>query len=167
MNEIKHIYLKITLIIFSITLACSNDSGPEFSPNFGDVGCLGCTDQTSFSQVVAIATRGTWRITYYWNRDHEETVNFNGYNFTFGADNILTVTNGVNNYTGYWNVTENNSSTNSTADLRFNFAFTSPPVFRDIPDNWNFGTLYGGEMQFTYLIESENKAYYITFTKNI
>ncbi|HEU4790385.1 MAG TPA: hypothetical protein VFS71_11915 [Flavobacterium sp.] len=165
MNNLKHIHLKLTLIIFiSIALACCNDSGPEFSPDFGDVGCLGCTKQSSLSEVVAIATRGTWRITYYWNRDHEETASFNGYNFTFGADNILTATNGVNSYTGNWNVTNN---TNSTDYLRFNFAFTSPPVFQELPDNWNFGILYGSEMQFTYQIESENKTSYITFTKNI
>ena len=38
-------------------------------------------------------TSGTWRVTYFWDTDHEETSNFNGYSFTFTGGNMLTAIN--------------------------------------------------------------------------
>ena len=49
-------------------------------------------------EVINIVKNGTWRITYYFDTDQEETSKFNGYNFTFGANNVLTASNGTNNY---------------------------------------------------------------------
>src|SRR5688572_7607337 len=45
---------------------------------------------------------GTWRITYYYDTDHEETSSFSGYNFTFAAAGTVTASDTVNTINGTW-----------------------------------------------------------------
>lgn len=85
------------------------------------------------SQIEEIVTWGTWRITYYYDTDKEETSNYAGYNFTFSAS--LTATNGTNTYTGSWSITDNGSNDDSP-ELHFNIAFSSPPAFEKLSDDW-------------------------------
>ena len=93
------------LIVLTTSSMCSND---DDSPN---------PLVNNPSDVINIVNNGTWRITYYYDTDHEETTNFNGYNFTFGASNVLTASNGTNNYTGTWSVTDSNSNDDSPKAL--------------------------------------------------
>ena len=69
-------FIAILLMIITIT-SCTNNDIPN-------------TNTNNPIDVINIVNNGTWRITYYYDTDHEETINFNGYNFTFGANNILT-----------------------------------------------------------------------------
>jgi hypothetical protein len=88
--------------------------------------------------VINTATQGTWRITSYVDSGTNETNHFVGYNFTFGASNVLTATNGTNTYTGTWSVVVDNSNEdNPSSDLDFNIAFALPPDFVEITDDWD------------------------------
>ena len=45
---------------------------------------------------------GKWTVTYYWDKDKEETSDFNGYVFDFQDDGILVATTASNSYNGTW-----------------------------------------------------------------
>ena len=45
---------------------------------------------------------GKWTVTYYWDKDKEETSDFNGYVFDFQDDGILVATTASNTYNGTW-----------------------------------------------------------------
>jgi len=99
-------------------------------------------DNSSSSQdptpVINIASQGTWRITSYIDSGVNETNHFTGYNFTFGPSNVLTASNGTNNYTGTWSVvTDTTNDDNPSSDLDFNIGFTAPADFADLTDDWD------------------------------
>jgi len=74
---------------------------------------------------------GTWRITYFWDSDKEETNHFTGYNFTFGENGSLTATNGANTYNGTW------STGTDDSQVKLIINFNSPADFVDISDDWH------------------------------
>jgi hypothetical protein len=75
-------------------------------------------------------TSGTWRITYYWDTDHEETSNFSGYSFTFATGGVLTAVKTGSTVTGTWSTGTDDSKT----ELIISFA--SPANFVEISDDW-------------------------------
>ena len=111
------------LLMLNVASMCSSDDSSS------------STDPTP---VINTATQGTWRITSYVDSGTDETSHFTGYNFTFGASNVLTATNGTNTYTGTWSVVVDNSNDdNPSSDLDFNIAFALPPDFADLTDDWD------------------------------
>lgn len=64
----------------------------------------------STANVSATITSGNWRISYYWNTDHEETSNYNGYSFVFASTGVLTASSSSGNITGNWGTSSDNSS---------------------------------------------------------
>ena len=84
------------------------------------------------ANVVTTATTGTWRITYYYDTDHEETANYAGYAFTFAAGNVLTATKqGSATATGSWSTGLDDSKVNLI------LAFSTPANFAEISDDWH------------------------------
>ncbi len=73
---------------------------------------------------------GTWRITYYFDSDHEETNSFGGYNFTFGDNNVVTAVKVGNTVSGSWTTGTDDSKTK----LMLNF--TNPASFTELSDDW-------------------------------
>lgn len=95
-------------------------------------------NQQTINQTQNIATNGTWRITYFYDTDHEETSNFTGFNFSFNSDGSLVATDGNSTITGTWSVTDSSSSSSSSSnDLHFNIFFAAPPNFENLSDDWN------------------------------
>ena len=96
----------------------------------------------SADQVREIATDGTWRISYFFDTDEDETSNFNGYTFTFGEDGTLTAVSGTTTVTGDWSVIDDSSNSssdddgNSSDDDDFNIFFPVPESndFEDLND---------------------------------
>jgi hypothetical protein len=90
---------------------------------------------------------GTWEVAHYSDRRDDETINFAGYLFTFGADG--TVLANLNNVpvSGNWSITTNNNSPLYTAPatsddspmdpVDFNLMFATPLLFNDIEDDWD------------------------------
>ena len=140
----------ITLIflLLIVTMACEDDNS---------------TKDTNQTQVVNIATSGTWRITYFYDTDKEETANFTGYKFTFGSS--LTATNGTNTYTGTWSVTDSNSNDDSMDDLDFNILFTAPPDFEDLSDDWDIIEVTDTKIKLIDVSGGGGGTDYLTFEK--
>ena len=142
------------LFVLTTSSMCSNeDDSPNSSVN-------------NPSEVINIVNNGTWRITYYYDTDHEETTNFNSYNFTFGASNVLTTSNGTNNYTGTWSVTDSNSNDDSLGDLDFNIAFSSPAQFAELADDWEIIEKSSTLIKLKDVSGGNGGTDYLTFTKN-
>ena len=157
MKNLKKIKFGLVLgMLFMLTTSsmCSNDDdSPTPSVN-------------NPSDVINIVNNGTWRITYYYDTDQEETSNFNGYNFTFGANNVLTATNGTNNYTGTWSVTDSNSNDDSPSDLDFNIAFSSPAQFEELTDDWEIIEKSATVVKLKDVSGGNGGTDFLTFTKN-
>ncbi len=117
--------------------------------------------------VINVVNNGTWRITFYEDSSVDETSNFTGYNFSFGAGNVLTATNGTNTYSGTWSVTSDNSLDDSPSnDLDFNIAFAAPANFADLTDDWNIISYTATKIQLIHVSGGNGGTDYITFEKN-
>ena len=117
--------------------------------------------------VINVVNNGTWRITFYEDSSVDETSNFTGYNFSFGAGNVLTATNGTNTYSGTWSVTSDNSLDDSPSnDLDFNIAFSAPANFAELTEDWNIISYTATKVQLVHVSGGGGGTDYVTFEKN-
>ncbi len=158
--------LKTTSAIMFIALlivGCSKDD----SSNTND------DSSNSADQVQEIAQNGTWRISYFFDTDEDETSNFNGYSFTFGEDGVVTAINGNSTVTGDWSVQDDNgnSSTdddgNSTDDDDFIIFFPVPESndFEDLNDDWDIISVTANKIELTDVSGGNGGTDFLTFTK--
>ncbi len=142
--------IRLIFIFLIAAVACNNDDSTN----------------SNQSKVEGIAKSGTWRITYYYDTDKEETANFTGYNFTFGASKVLTATNGANTHTGTWSITDHNSNDDSMDDLHYNIAFTAPPAFEELSDDWEIMEVTDTKIKLVDVSGGNGGTDYLTFEKN-
>ena len=116
--------------------------------------------------VINIVSTGTWKITFYEDSGVNETSNFTGYNFSFGAGNLLSTTNVTNTYSGTWSVTDTNSNDDSLNDLDFNIAFSSPADFFDLTDDWDIVSRTDTKIVLIDISGGSGGTDYLTFEKN-
>lgn len=95
-------------------LSCSKDNDPAITP----------------ANVSNTVVSGTWRITYYWDTDHEETTNYTGYAFTFSSNGTVTAVQGGTTVSGSWSTGLDDSKTELV------LTFASPASFVEISDDW-------------------------------
>lgn len=138
-----------SLLIF-LAMACEDDNASD----------------TNKTNVINTITSGSWRITYFYDTDKEETANYTGYKFTFGTSGQLTATNNTNTYTGTWSVTDNNSNDDSMDDLDFNISFTAPPAFEELSDNWDILEMTDTKIKLIDISGGSGGTDYLTFEKN-
>ena len=152
-KKLKFSLLIATLFMLTTASTCSNDDSPNPSNN-------------TPSDVINVVNTGTWRVTYYYDTDHEATSTFSGYNFTFATGNVLTASNGTNTYTGTWSVTDSNSNDDSISDLDFNIAFSAPAQFADLTDDWEITEKSTTVIKLRDISGGNGGTDYLTFTKN-
>lgn len=147
-----------------VTVGCSKDDSNDATNN---------NNGNSADQVREIATNGTWRVTYFFDTDQEETSNFNGYTFTFGEDGTLTAVNGNTTVTGSWSVLDDSSNSssdddgNSTDDDDFNILFPVPESndFEDLNDDWDIISVTANKIELTDVSGGNGGTDFLTFTK--
>jgi hypothetical protein len=83
-----------------------------------------------------IVTNGAWQTSCYWKSEANEMINFDGFDFTFGDNDLLAVTDGTNEYKGTWTILETDSSSKNISDLKFYISFANPMHFVEIVDGW-------------------------------
>lgn len=97
---IKFVFL---IIVSLVSLnSCSNNNNDDYL----------ITNDTQ-TQIEGHMKELSWHITKYIDSGNNEISHFTGYNFTFGANNVLTATNGTNTYIGTWSITDSNSNDDS------------------------------------------------------
>lgn len=156
MKKIKTIKFSMAIaLLFILTTSsmCTNDDD-------------NATNNSNPAEVIAIVNNGTWRITYYFDNNQDETNTFNGYNFTFGASNALTAANGTNTYAGTWSVTNSNSNDDSPGDLDFNITFSTPAQFQELTDDWEIIETSTTVIKLRDISGGNGGTDYLTFTKN-
>ena len=105
-------------------------------------------------------TTGSWRVTYYWDTDQEETSSFSGYSFVFGAGNVLTATKNGTAVTGTWSTLLDDSVTK----LVLNFA--TPADFEEISDDWHVVERTATKIRLQDVSGGNGGTDYLTFERN-
>ena len=110
----------------------------------------------------------TWIVTYFFDTDQDETSNYNGYDFTFESNGVLTATNGANTFNGTWSVTDSSNSDDSSGedDIDFNIFFASPPDFEELSDDWDIIQSTSSKIELIHVSGGNGGTDYLTFEKN-
>jgi hypothetical protein len=117
-------------------------------------------DSITVNNVSTTVTSGNWRVTYFWDTDHEETSNFNGYTFTFSGGNVLTAVNGGTTITGTWQT----GNDNSTVKLIINFV--SPGNFSELSEDWHVIERTDTKIRLQHVSGGSGGTDFLTFEKN-
>ncbi len=153
----KSYLIKSVILIFisSISLtSCTNDDDNNQSSN------------ETQTQIEDNVKKDTWRITKYIDSGNDEINHFSGYNFTFGANDVLSATNGTNTFMGTWSISDSNSNDDSLGDLDFNIFFASPPDFEELSDDWDLLTQTTAKIELIDVSGGNGGTDYLTFEKN-
>jgi len=152
-KKIKFSIVMAMLFVLTTSSMCSSDDNSNSGVN-------------STASVINVVNTGSWKVTYYYDTDHDETTAFTGYNFTFGANNVVTASNGSTTNTGTWTVTDSNSSDDSISDLDFNLSFATPAQFAELSDDWEIIEKTATSIKLKDVSGGNGGTDYLTFTKN-
>jgi hypothetical protein len=123
--------------------------------------------ETTAQQTQNTAQSGSWKITYFFDSDQNETNHFNGFTFTFNENGSLVGVNGSTTITGTWSVTDSNSSDDDggSSDVDFNIFFASPPDFEDLSDDWDIISVTNSKIELTDVSGGNGGTDFLTFEK--
>ena len=150
----KHIlFLPTIFLLASITLftSCSKDDSSN--------------NNNTTTGVQNTVKAGTWHITSFIDSGKDETNHFNNYSFTFGDNNVLTATNGTNNFTGTWSIDDSNSNDDSINDLHFNINFNLTNDFESLNEDWQIVSRTSTRIELIHISGGNGGTDYLTFEK--
>lgn len=146
--------IKNSLLLMALTLvftACSSDDDTAANDN-------------TKTQIETSLTSNTWVITKYIDSGEDELYHYNGYEFTFGSNNVLTATNNTNTYIGSWNLTDD-SDDDSQNDLDMVIFFASPEAFIELSDDWDILSYSTTKIELIDISGGSGETDYLTFEK--
>lgn len=153
----KKLIFGVFAMALFFTTACSSDDDSNSS-----------SSSATIQQIVSTVRSGTWRITSYVDSGTIKTNDFTGYNFTFGAGDILIANNGTNNYQGTWSVTHDDSNDDNPGnDIDFNISFATPVTFADLSDDWDILERTSTKIRLVDVSGGDGGTDYLTFEKNV
>ena len=81
-----------------------------------------------------VSGAGTWKVSWYYDKDKDETSDFSGWEFELASDGSLIATKDSGTYTGTWNI----ESTDDSADYdkKMVFIITGPDPLDSMADDW-------------------------------
>ena len=153
----RTVSILVVMTYLLVVMSCSKDESSITS--------------STADQVANIAKSGSWKITYFYDTDHEETGNFSGYSFSFNEDGTVVAVNGNANVTGTWSITDNSGSSSdddgnsSSNDNDFNIFFASPDEFTDLSDDWDIISISDNQIELIDVSGGNGGTDYLTFTK--
>lgn len=151
------------LLLFSMAFVnCSSD----------DDNNDGSSTQQAQS-IINVANEGSWIISNFNDSGVDETNDFQGYQFTFGDNGILTASNGTNTLTGSWSVTTSSSDSNdddgssSDDDIDFNIFFqvSEDNDFEDLNDDWDVSSTSSSQINLFDVSGGDGSTDILVFTK--
>lgn len=150
--------LNAILVIFIYTglaMSCNKDDDNNQQQN------------TTVEQTINTAQSGTWKVTYFFDSDQDETDHFTGYAFTFNENGSLAAIKGSTTITGTWSVTDSNSSDDDggSSGADFNIFFASPPDFEDLSDDWDIISVSNSKIELTDVSGGNGGTDFLTFER--
>lgn len=118
-----------------------------------------CNSLTNTNTSVTLKS-GTWRVTYYYDTDHEETSSYSGYNFTFASSGVVSANNGITTVNGTWST----GTDDSQVKLILDFGSTTP--FDELNDDWHVTELTDVKVKMDDVSGGGGGTDYLTFEKN-
>jgi hypothetical protein len=118
------------------------------------------TSTITTSNVTTTVSAGTWRVTYYWDTNRDETANFNGFNFTFAASNLVSASNSLLTINGTWSIANDDSK------IKLILAFTTNANFIEISDDWHVIERTDTKIRLQDVSGGNGGTDYLTFEKN-
>lgn len=91
-----------------------------------------CTKENTPSNVQQKVSAKTWEVTYYWDKDKDETYKFSGYTFNFNADQTMDAISSGSTVSGTWAFDNSDDSYD-----HFIIAITAPEPLDDLVDDWH------------------------------
>jgi len=114
--------LSFAVIILMLS-ACSKDEA---------VTIESLSVQSSVEDQSTSITNTNWKVTYFWDKDHEETHKFSGYQLAFNANNELKVTSSTGSvFVGTWNI-----RTDSEHGRRMDIIIVGDDTINELQDDW-------------------------------
>ncbi len=135
--------MKAIIFIFAITVfgflfsSCNNDSSTVVQNNLPS---------------------GNWKVTYYWDKDHDETSDYSGMTFTFDDNGSVSVSASSGSYSGTW------STGNDDSKDKLYLTFSSPAALVEISDDWIIDSESSSKIELRD--DSDNGTELLTFEKN-
>lgn len=143
--------MAIALLSMGLIISCSKDDETKVEEEI---------TAADMSEIKANVESGDWIITNYLDDDNDETINYDGYTFTFNADGILGATNGNIAVSGAWSLTSSDED-----ELDFNIFFTSPDIFEVLADDWEIKKYSSSKIELIDVSSEDSSTDYLTFEK--
>jgi hypothetical protein len=103
---------------------------------------------------------GTWRVSYYWDNDQDETASFSGYAFQFLNNNTVTASNNISTVSGSWATGTDDSS------VKLLLNFLAPPDFESISGDWKISLHSPTQINLVDSSGGNGTVDYLRFTRN-
>ena len=108
----------------------------------------------------ALATSGTWRISYSYNANRDETANYTDYIFTFASNNKLFAVHGGNTIVGNW------SAGADDAKAKMQISFPIPASFAKLSHDWVVLERQNTRVKLQNINTTNGNAHNLTLEKN-
>ncbi|HJW27709.1 MAG TPA: hypothetical protein VJ508_00495 [Saprospiraceae bacterium] len=108
---------------------------------------------------------GTWQITSFIDSGKDETSHFQGYSFTFGANNVLTATNNNGTVTGTWSTVENNGYYGDAGTVSMILQFNLTNDFESLSEDWLVVSQSSTRIELKHVSGGNGGTDYLTFEK--
>lgn len=124
------------------------------------VSCQNSSDNSSGNNNNNTPAAGEWKITYFFDKK-DETSNYAGYTFEFGADGSLSAFSGSQTWTGTWQTGIDDSADKILLD----FIGTAPSALLELEEDWRILTMNDSFMHFEHTSGGNGDTDVVKFTK--
>lgn len=122
-------------------------------------GCKKEDNSITTSNVQNLIVTGSWRVTYYWDTNKDETSNFNDYSFVFEQTKNVSVTKNGLLISGTWNIINDDSK------VKLVLNFNAPTDFIEISDDWHVIERTNNRLKLQDVSGGNGGTDYLTFEK--
>ncbi|MBV6442012.1 MAG: hypothetical protein DYG98_02375 [Haliscomenobacteraceae bacterium CHB4] len=145
MNHVKIAFAAFSMLLLAAFVSCqkSDDNSPGGNNN----------------NVTPAA--GQWKVTYFFDKK-DETGNYTGYTFEFGANGSLAASNGNQTWTGTWQTGIDDSADKFLID----FTGVVPSALLELEEDWRIITIEDNFMHFEHTSGGNGDTDVLKFTKS-
>jgi hypothetical protein len=162
MKTLRQFSLKPVLIIILSTPACTPSSEDLKTDN----QLNGVAPIDNQNNVTIVVTDGTLKIDLYCDSNDNEAINFNRFNFNFGANNRLTATDGTTTYKGTWSLTDKTGYIDTLSNIKLDITFTSPIHFVETVNHWKIIDQSRSDIKLSDVIYGNGETNFSIVSKN-